>query len=190
MKASNNFQTTPKWSWKWICLGSNPSPLKVHNCISTKMELWNNKHPLLFVWPTENVLRGKKKMHCVAKNTDVCTNVQSPLIWRGGRKTWKTRENSSLMRLFPLTVLWVWRSKDLLACNATYSIATKGQNAVFFSAFDLWPRLLCACASHISFKHHHPTLSSAYCTIQRMYSNSIPTLLKLLALQKTEHFQT
>ena len=26
----------------------------------------------------------------------------------------------------------VWRSKDLLACNATYSIATKGQNAVFF----------------------------------------------------------
>ena len=156
MKASNNFQTTPKWSWKWICLGSNPSPLKVHNCISTKMELWNNKHPLLFVWPTENVLRGKKKMHCVAKNTDVCTNVQSPLIWRGGRKTWKTRENSSLMRLFPLTVLWVWRSKDLLACNATYSIATKGQNAVFFSfsllsAFDLWPRLLCACASYISF---------------------------------------
>ena len=63
------------------------APLKVHNCISTKMELWNNKHPLLFVWPTENVLRGKKKMHCVAKNTDVCTNVQSPLIWRGGRKT-------------------------------------------------------------------------------------------------------
>ena len=80
------------------------------------------------------------------------------------RKTGKTRENlgvasaSSFWRLWEgkkfcgkvsfglcciMRLFWrelhhsVWRSKDLLACNATYSIATKGQNAVFFCIWSM-----------------------------------------------------
>ena len=94
------------------------------------------------------------------------------------------------MRLFSLTVLWVWRSKDLLACNATYSIATKGQNAGFFLhliyGLDYYARARHIFHSSIIIP---PSPLPTYCTIQRMYSNSIPTLLKLLALQKMSIFR-
>ena len=146
----------------YVLMSSHPTPLKVHNCIRIPKWLRNNKHPLLFVWIASWKCPLKEEdALCFSKYRCAQSWVSKSINLEGSgnsrRKTGKTRENlgvaSSFWRLWEgkkycgkvsfglcciMRLFWrelhhsVWRSKDLLACNATYSIATKGQNAVFF----------------------------------------------------------